>query len=104
MDLTWIFHKECQDFASEAPRHHICATQAFEAFDTFKDIGKVSSKECLYYRHSFETFKDLALQGTTFEPIRVWLAIFKFIRRYGGPRYSAAWAMAHILDPQTRIL
>jgi len=40
--------------------------QAFEAFDTFEDIGEISSKGCA--RHPFETFEDLALRATTFEP------------------------------------
>ena len=31
----------------QTSRHHICATQVFEAFDTFEDIGEISSKRCL---------------------------------------------------------
>jgi len=44
-----IFHKECKYFERDmqTSRHHICATQVFEAFDTFEDIGEISSKRCL---------------------------------------------------------
>ena len=44
---------------------------AFEAFDTFKAIGARSPDPFkMVPRHNFETFKDLALQGTTFKPTR----------------------------------
>ena len=50
----------------QTSRHHICATQVFEAFDTFEDIGEISSKG--RRGTQVEMFEDLALRGTTFEP------------------------------------